>query len=132
MMKYSLLIIALLLTACSTPAPEAIPKVVIQRTPIDRPALNLPPVDKFDATTVNWIIVTPENVDQIFAEISKNGAPPVLFAVTATGYENVAVNTQSSLRIILQQRAQISGYRQYYIVTDSSIKKYNTTITQEQ
>lgn len=131
MMKYSLLITALLLSACAAPVTDSPQKVVIQRDPIERPVLTLPPVDKYVANPVNWIIVTPENVDEVFAEITKSGKPAALFALTDSGYENIVINTQSSLRVILQQRAQIDGYRRYYVTTDRNIQEFNSQFTWE-
>jgi hypothetical protein len=126
-MKYFVVMIFMALIACSTPVPEQAAPVVIQREAIDRPPLNLPPVGKITARDVEWTIVTPENVDQIFAEMTARGEATALFSVNETGYENLAINTQEALRVIVQQQAVIAGYRVYYIQADGTIAAYNSS-----
>jgi hypothetical protein len=53
---------------------------------------------------VNWVVLTPENVDEQFAKIKSGEA--VLFAVTAEGYENMALNL-SDIRAAVQQYKQV-------------------------
>ena len=47
------------------------PKVAIQVKPAERVPLNLPSVDTINQKEVKWIIVTPENVDDVFHKLSK-------------------------------------------------------------
>jgi ABC-type glycerol-3-phosphate transport system substrate-binding protein len=118
-----------ILTACTEPQ-EAVKTVVIQSEPIDRPHLILPSVDRFTASPVEWTIVTPGNVEQVFADMQSAGDAPALFVVNERGYENIASNIQESLRIIMQQQAQLDGYRRYYVVADSRIQEHNTSLQQ--
>lgn len=131
-MKTTIALVGLLaLAACATPDPEPTKPVVIQSEPIARPNLNLPNVDRYTARPVEWIIVTPENVDEVFAEMEARGEDPVLFGVNDEGYENIALNTQESLRVILQQQAVIDGYREYYVAADGSIREHNSNIPRQ-
>jgi hypothetical protein len=124
-MKYIVIFSIMSLVAC-TPAPELLDPVVIQREAIDRPTLNLPPVDKLTSQNVTWTIVTPDNAEQVFADMQASGGAPVLFSVSATGYENISINTQEALRVIVQQQAVIDGYQVYYIRADGTIAEYNS------
>jgi hypothetical protein len=124
-MKYIAIFSIMSLVAC-TSAPELLDPVVIQREAIDRPTLNLPPVDKLTSQNVTWTIVTPDNAEQVFADMRASGGAPVLFSVSATGYENIAINTQEALRVIVQQQAVIDGYQVYYIRADGTIAEYNS------
>ena len=128
-MKYLILTGILLLAACGEPIPEPVRPIVIQAEPIARPALNLPNVDRIDARPVEWIVVTPENADQVFAEMEARGEEPVLFGVNEQGYENIAINTQQTLSVILQQQAVIDGYREYYITADGRIREHNSNVS---
>jgi hypothetical protein len=119
----------LLLAACSPPVVTERP-IVVQSQPINRPILSLPSVDRYTLTSVEWIIITPDNVDQMFDQMQSRGEAPALIAVTADGYENIAINTQEALRIILQQQAQLDGYRHYYIQTDTQIREHNLLLEQ--
>lgn len=121
--------VMLFLAACDTPELETKP-IVIQSQPIQRPALNLPPVDPFRARDVEWVVITPENADRIFQEMEARGEAPALFGVDERGYENIAVNTQESLRVILQQQAVIDGYRAYYLRVNRTIEQHNSSLNQ--
>lgn len=128
--KFAIIGTAFLTTAC-IPSPEirATP-VTIQSQPIQRPALNLPPVDPFRARDVEWVVVTPENADRIFNEMRARGQAPALFGVDERGYENISVNTQESLRVVLQQQAVIDGYRAYYLRVGKQIDEFNSSLNQ--
>jgi hypothetical protein len=127
-MKYIAAFLIMTLVACTAKSePELIVPVVIQREAIDRPTLSLPPVDRLTSQNVNWTIVTPDNVEQVFVDMQSRGAAPVLFSVSATGYENIAINTQEALRVIVQQQAVIDGYQVYYIRADGTIAEYNSS-----
>jgi len=130
-MKYIVFVALLGLAACARPEPESTNPVVIQSEPIARPSLNLPNVDRYTSRPVEWIVVTPDNVDEVFNEMESRGEDPVLFGVNDEGYENIAINTQESLRVILQQQAVIDGYREYYIAADGSIREHNANIPRE-
>lgn len=126
-MKWIALVALVALAACNTPEETTRP-IVISSQPIDRPALNLPPVDEFNARPVEWVVVTPDNVDQVFADMQARGEAPALFGVNEQGYENIAVNNQQALRVIMQQQAVIQGYREYYVRVDRNIRTHNDSI----
>lgn len=118
--------LVLVLAACAsndTPAPTR--PIVIDSQPIERPNLTLPPVDRYNAQDVEWIIVTPENAENVFARLDREGRAVSLFAVTEQGYENLAVNIREALRVIQQQQAVIDSYQEYYIRVDSQIAQHN-------
>jgi hypothetical protein len=129
-MKYLILVAStMLLAACQTPPFEQIPRpVVVQAAPIERPPLNLPTIDPLNARDVQWVVVTPNNVDEVFREMTARGQAPALFAVDEQGYENIAINTQESLRVILQQQSVIEGYREYYLVVNQRIAAHNQSV----
>lgn len=114
-----------LLVACA-PATKGTQAIVIDSKPITRPELVLPNVDRFKAQDVEWIIITPENAEEVFAALQRHGRPVVLFGLDESGYKNVSVNTQEALRIIRQQQSVIAGYKQYYISVDGQIVKHNS------
>lgn len=129
-MKFLLPALAVaILASCSNQTDRAtVDPVVIQSQPIARPALNLPDVDQFVAEDVTWMVVTPSNVEQIFADMVARGDDPVIFGVTEEGFDNIAINSSQSLRVILQQQAVIDGYREYYISADGQIQAHNAAI----
>lgn len=111
-MKNFLVALPVLLTlvACSSvPAP-----IPVDVTPVERPKLIVPNVDKFTSKDVTWIVVTPDNVEQVFSDLEKSGNSIVLFALTDKGYENISLNMADIAKLVKQQQSIIAAYRQYY------------------
>ena len=98
--------IAFLLSACSTPNVEPVAPVEIRTVETRRPAPIVPTVDQLNLRKINWIIITPDNVDEKFAQIQKGEL--VLFALTTEGYENIALNL-SDVRALIEQQNKIIG-----------------------
>ena len=112
----------------STDEIDSVTPVVVQTAPLSRPTLSLPQIDRFIARPVEWLVITPDNVDEMFARLESAGQAVVIFGVSERGYENIALNASESLRVIVQQRAVIDGYERYYIEADGIIYEYNIDI----
>lgn len=108
----NLLIVSLLattLTACSL-----VPKQVVTNVDVvDRPPLVLPTPDRITARPVEWIVVTPDNVEQVFKDLQERGVSVVLFALTDDGYESLSLNTADAIKLIQQQQSVILAYKEY-------------------
>lgn len=128
-MKLAIIIIAaaIALAGCDNNR-EPVKPITVRGEPLRRPNLVLPKVDPYRAKKVEWTVITPENADRIFSELSAQGRPMALFTVDEDGYKNLAINTRESLRVIMQQQAVINGYRRYYIQTDNIISEYNKNL----
>jgi hypothetical protein len=100
---------AFLLSACSTPNIETVAPVEIRTIQIKKPAPIVPAVDQLNLRKINWIIITPDNVDEKFAQIQKGEL--VLFALTTEGYENIALNLSDVRALIEQQNKIIAIYK---------------------
>jgi hypothetical protein len=99
----------LLLASCGAPATEPVTSVEVRTVQISKPAPIVPEVDQLVLRPVSWIIITPDNVDEQFAKI-RNGEL-VLFALTAEGYENIALNLSDIRALIDQQKKIIAIYK---------------------
>jgi hypothetical protein len=111
MIKSTMLaLLVLSLTACSS-VPE---KITVDTKPAEKPALIVPKVDQITARNVTWVVVTPENVQQVFADLKSANKSIVLFAITSDGYENLSLNMADITKLIQQQRSIIAAYQQYY------------------
>lgn len=88
--------------------------VEITTKPVDKPELSLPRSDELQLKAVNWQVVTPENIDQVFAEITESGRPATMFALTDRGYENLGLNLSDLRAYIQQQQVIIAAYENYY------------------
>lgn len=129
-MKILLFLSALVLAGCMG-KPDPVEPIEINRVPLTRPSLLLPSVDRYNPKQVPWIIITPDNADEIFAELNDKGKAVVLFGLSAEGYENISINTAEALRIIMQQMAVIEGYATYYIEVDDIIYEYNISVAND-
>lgn len=103
----------LLLSACAVKEElKPVTPVEIRTVAVKRPAPIVPKVDQLKLASVNWIIITPENVEAKFAEISKGDK--VLFALTSKGYENIGTNLSDIRALLEQQKLIIAAYEKSY------------------
>ena len=110
-MKNLLIASALIsLTGCSS-----IPGLVqVDAQPVERPPLVLPVPDTITTKPVEWIIVTPDNAEEVFKDLQSSNTNVVLFAVTDEGYENLSLNIAELMKLVKQQKAIIAAYKNYY------------------
>jgi hypothetical protein len=109
MLKYLMMIILLfLLSACSAKQTEIISK------PVERPSLNLQDPSPVVLKSVRFIIVTPENVEEVFRNLEANREEVVLFALTGLNYKNLALNVDALKQFMKTQNEIIRLYRDFY------------------
>lgn len=80
----------------------------------DKVRLNAQEPSPIEARKVEWFVITPENAEEVFAELEKKKYDVVLFGLTDDGYENLALNMAEIRAYILKQRAVIKAYKEYY------------------
>lgn len=102
-----------MLAACATRTPD---EVIVETKVIERnvPIKGRPNGVQFPS--VDWYIVTPENLEQKLAELEANTGEMVFFAITPDGYENLAIGIADMRRYIKEQQAIIVYY-------ESALKK---------
>ena len=112
-----LIIIALLsltlLTGCSWTR-----DLLVKTEPVDRIPLVLPEADEYSHRTVEWIIITPENAQEIFKELADTGRPIALIGLTGDEYELLSLNVADQQLLIKQLNAIINAYKEYYIAVE--------------
>lgn len=94
------------LSACN---PTNNPAVNIIEQP--RPELVVQEPDVLNLRPVQWVVVTPENIEQVFNSLPEGTA---LFALTSDGYTNLSLNISDTRALIEQQQAIIIAYENYY------------------
>ena len=122
-----LILITTLISACGVKQPDPITVTEIRSNIIERPTLILPETTPINTRNVEWKIITPDNVDEIFKEMTSSNQQPVLFALTTSGYENVSLNMAEIMRLIREKDAIIVAYRDYYEQADNAIREKLTT-----
>lgn len=88
--------------------------ISISKKSADRTPLNLPDPSPIKPTAVEWIVVTPENINQVWERLKAKHADLVLFAITDDGYEILSTDMAQIRNYMAQQREIIIRYREYY------------------
>jgi hypothetical protein len=111
----SILTIPLLISGCSVFSwGERVKPIEIQTKAVERTPLNLPEPTPLRGRAVEWIVVTPENIDQVWERLREKKVDLVLFAITDDGYEELALSMAELRNFIAQQRSIIIKYKEYY------------------
>lgn len=63
---------------------------------------------------LNWIIITSENAEEVFAKLKENNTDPVLFGLTDDEYEDLSMNFAQIRNYIIQQNFVLDKYKEYY------------------
>jgi len=100
------------LTGCSLLS--SVKTIETQKVAVEKPALNLPNPQSLSLKKVEWVVVTRENAEAVFADLEKQGKPIALFAMTTDGYEALALNIADIKGYLATQKEIIIQYREYY------------------
>jgi len=76
--------------------------------------LNVQEPAPLEPRKVQWFIITPENAEEVFADLEKKKYDLVLFGLTDDGYENLSLNMAEIRAYILKQRSIVKAYKDYY------------------
>ena len=90
---------------------EAPPRVVTETQIVKPPNPSVPNPDELNLRDFEFIVITPENVEEVFANMRGDKA---LFALTSKGYENIALNLSDIRSLIQQQKAIIAIYEKQW------------------
>lgn len=98
-----------LLSSCSSVQEIEIFKKEVPRAKLDLPDPETPRIQDLD-----WIIITSENADEVFAKLKEQNVDPVLFGLTDDAYETLAVNFAQIRAYMIKQKLTLDQYREYY------------------
>ena len=110
----SLIAITLALTGCGSLFGSRVKPIEIQSKPIERIPLDLAQPAPLKLKRIEWIVVTPANVDSVFQRLESEKQNQVLFAVTDQGYMELAMTMMEIRNFINTQRQIVIQYKQYY------------------
>jgi hypothetical protein len=63
---------------------------------------------------IDWVVITPQNAEEVFARLESKELDIVLFGLSAEGYQQLAVTIAELRNLINQQRNIIIKYKEYY------------------
>ncbi len=89
-----------------------------EKTPLD---IGHP--DPLKLKPVEWVLVTPGNQEEVFKKLEEKGTDPVIFALTADGYQSLAITIAELRNLINTQRNIIIKYKEYYEPKNESENK---------
>ena len=98
-----------LLSSCSS-----VQEIEIFKKEVPRAKLDLPDPESPRIQDLNWIIITSENADEVFAKLSEQNIDPVLFGLKDDDYEILAVNFAQIRAYMIKQKMTLQQYREYY------------------
>jgi len=121
--------LAVVLSGCSATLPK---KVDYSAEPVERPLLVLPESEITNMKEVDYLVVTEENIDEVWRELEASAKPVVLFALTHEGYEALSLNNAEVIRYLSEQKAILIAYKEYYEKADKAIEDANVISEAEQ
>lgn len=86
----------------------------VKTVAVDKTPLNLPELTPLQSKEVQWVIITPDNAEQVWNKLREKKVDLVLIGLTDDGYETLAVTMAELRNYIAQQRAVIVKYKEYY------------------
>jgi hypothetical protein len=108
------LILINIIGGCANTQEQRIDRIEISAKPIDRPAPIVPTADILNLSTVDWYIITPDNIEQRFNDLRYANQPAVFIALTPNGYANLSENLSDIRTYIAQQEIIIKTYKNSY------------------
>ena len=108
-------VMAIFLVGCSsTPKIKTVEKVVTKIEIEKKIPLNIAAPEILDLQDVEWIIVTRENIDEVWAQIQADNEGVALFALRHGDYEQLALNIADIKKLIGEYVIILKQYKKYY------------------
>jgi hypothetical protein len=109
----SIIFSVILLGGCSL-FRNSVEPIIVETREVERVRLELLDPEPVKLSRVEWFVITPENIDEVFEEFQNNNYDLVVFGLTDEGYENLSLNMAEIRKYIVEQKSIISAYKQYY------------------
>ena len=108
-------VMALFLVGCaSTPELRTVEKIITKKVIEKKLPLNIEAPVPLDLTEVEWVIVTRENIDEVWATIEADNEGVALFALRHGEYENLALNIVEIRKQLGEYVIILKKYKEYY------------------
>ena len=102
---------------------EPVKPLTITTRPLEKTPLALPDPPPLSTKPIKWRVITPDNVDAVWEKLGQDGEDLVVFAITADGYQQLAVTIAELRNLIATQRVIIQKYREYYEPAKPTVKE---------
>lgn len=126
-LRWSTLALSLsLISGCASFWPfgkSEVKPIEIQTKQVERTRLNLSEPRPLKAREFEWVVVTPDNIEEVWKSFKENNVDLVIFALTDDGYQELAMTMAEVRNYIAAQRAIILKYKEYYEPPKEEITK---------
>ena len=89
----------------------------------DKTALDIPLPDPLKLKPMQWVVITPANQEEVFAQLEADGVDAAVFALTPDGYQSLAITISELRTMIATQRMIIMQYKDYYEPPKAEVKE---------
>ena len=93
--------------------------IEVKQVAVERIKLNIEPPKPLQPEKIEWVVITPDNVDKVRKKLKSKNKDLVLFGLTDDGYEKLSINMAEIRNFINTQRIIILKYKDYYEKDDS-------------
>ena len=97
--------------------------IVITTVPAEKTPLAIPDPAPLKSKPIRWVIITPANAEAVWERMALDDDDVVVFALTADGYQQLAVTIAELRNLIAAQRVIIQKYREYYEPAKPTVKE---------
>ena len=113
MKKVILLLVAVaFMTGCSlTPK---VKQVEVTSKVVEKLPLNMPVPEPLELQHVDWLIVTEENIGEVWQLLKDNKEGVALFALRKGDYERLAINIKEIRALLGEYIVIVDAYKHYY------------------
>jgi hypothetical protein len=88
--------------------------ITVSTVPLEKTPLALPDPAPLKSKPIRWVVITPANAEAVWERLAQDDDDVVVFALTADGYQQLAVTIAELRNLIATQRVIIQKYREYY------------------
>lgn len=107
----TIVLVAFIMSGCTT----AVKTIEVLNRPEPKTPIGIELPEPLSLQPVEWIIITPENAEEVWAKLKENPkGEVVLFALNQDGYELVAKNFAQIRTALAEHRNVIIAYKDYY------------------
>jgi hypothetical protein len=113
------------LSGCSFLFRKPVEPVQVVTKPAEKTPLSIENPQPLRLKSLDWIVITPQNWEEVFSQMQSKDQSLVLFGLTSDGYQALSVTIAELRNLINTQRIIIQKYKDYYEPTkvESSEKK---------
>lgn len=109
-----LVVSSLVLTGCGTWFRKPVQPIQVVTKPVEKTPLAIENPQPLRLKPVDWIVITPQNWEDVFKQMQAKDQNLVLFGLTSDGYQALSLTIAELRNLINTQRIIIQKYKDYY------------------